>query len=215
MARLHRRYRKKHKSNPAREPRRNPPILRETLDYIVPGFAGFAATRLGTRIVATQIAKWKPSWAKHAGAAASIGTFLAAWLLAHRVKMLAKYQAPLMVGSGIAAIQSLIQIYIPMLGWTVSDATPELGAATQSVSALPAGAEHLVPVDDDPNAYTYNDSYDPGAYASAQPGATQQTNSASGIPQAPPAGSSSDEDLLADLDLDQGENQAVGGIFRQ
>jgi hypothetical protein len=185
------------------------------LEYVVPGFAGFAVTRLGTRIAATQIAKYNPSWAKHAGAAASIGTFLAAWLLAHRVKFLAKYQAPLMVGSAIAAIQSLIQLYVPMLGWAVSDATPELAAGTQSVT-LPPGAENLVPVnDDDPDAYTYNDSYDPGSYAAAQQGPTQQTNSATGVQQPAQAGSQSDEDLLADLDLDemQGASLGHGGIF--
>jgi hypothetical protein len=105
--------------------------------YVGPGFAGFAATRFATRIASTQIATRWPAWAKHAGAVASVGSFLAAWQLAHRVRMLEKYSEPIAVGSGIAAIQSIIQLYIPRLGWVVSDATPEIDA-TAATSAAPA-----------------------------------------------------------------------------
>src|ERR1700690_4438211 len=104
----------------------------EIFEYVGPGFLGFAATRFATRIASTQIATRWPNMAKHAGAVASVGSFLAAWQLAHRVKMLEKYSEALTVGSGIAGIQSVIQLYIPRLGWVVSDATPEIDATTSS-----------------------------------------------------------------------------------
>lgn len=109
----------------------------DLFSYVGPGFAGFAATRFATRVASTQIATRWPNMAKHAGALASVGSFLAAWQLAHRVKVLEPYSEPIAVGSGIAAIQSIIQLYIPRLGWVVSDATPELDA-TAAAAVAPA-----------------------------------------------------------------------------
>lgn len=218
MARIHRRYRKNKKHKSEGSPRRNPPLLKDMLDYIGPGFAAFAITRFGTRIVATQIAKWKPSWAVHAGAAASVGSFLAAWLLAHKVKWLEKYQAPLMVGSAIAAAQSLIQLYAPnMLGWAVSDASPQIAQTAAGMSSLPAGqtvtmadGTQLQVTDDNPADYTYNDAYDAGRYTgSAGQTTSSATGQANGTAAAAPA-ATGDDDLLADLDLDTN-----GGIFAQ
>lgn len=161
MGRLHRRYRKR-RSSPSSSPRRNPPLLRDLAEFIGPGFAAFAATRFGTRLAAQAIAKRKPSWGKHAGALASAGAFVAAWLLAHRVKWLEKYATPVAVGAGIAAAQSLIELYVPKLGWMVSvaDASPAVAPtqlATNAAVRLPAGFD---PVDDDPGVYTYSENYD-------------------------------------------------------
>lgn len=166
--RLHKRY----KRNPSSEPRHNPPLLAEIGEFILPGFAGFAATRFLTRIAATQVAKYKPNLGKHAGVLTSVGSFLAAWFLAHRVKFLAAYQQPLVIGAGLAAIQSVLQLYIPTLGWIVSDATPELSegasaaAATQQLVTAPNGQQYrmsdLTDIDEDPSEFTYDDSFDAG-----------------------------------------------------
>ena len=138
MARLHRRYkhRRSRRSGSDPAPRRNPPLFADLAEWVGPGFAGFAATRFATRVAATQIAKRKPSWGKHVGAGVSVGAFLAAWFLAHRVRWLAKYHTPITVGAAIAALQSIIQLYIPRLGWMLADATPELAAG--SANALVA-----------------------------------------------------------------------------
>lgn len=175
-SRLHRRYGKRRdraRSGSGSEPRRNPPLMSDLVEWVGPGFASFAATRFATRVAATQIAKRKPSWGKHAGAGVSIGAFLAAWFLGHRLKWLGKYHTPITVGAAIAALQSLIQLYIPKLGWMVSDASPELAAAEPTADPLSvAAAQHqLRPVNEDPNEYTYNDSYDAGRYSPAQQGA--------------------------------------------
>ena len=205
-SRLHKRFKRSKRSNPASSgPRPNPPLFTELAEFIGPGFGGFAATRLLTRIAATQIAKHKPSFAKHAGAAASVSSFLAAWFLAHRVKALAKYHTPIVVGAGIAALQSIIQLYIPKLGWMVADASPQIAEEAQAklVAAGPS-LDDIEPLDDeDPNMYTYNDSYDPGRVGQAQRRADQQ---------AATAAASSQVDDLDDLDL-QDVGVGVGGIF--
>lgn len=203
MARLHRRYGKRKKRNPSSDgPKRNPPLITDIAEFAVPGFVAFAATRFGTRVAATQIAKRKPSWGKHAGALASVGAFLAAWLLAHRWKWLAKYHTPVAVGSAIAAAQSLIQLYIPKLGWIVADATPELGSARPqqlqqgggTTGGLPAGLSY---VDENPGDYTYNDSYDAGV----------ESTTTSAAPAAP--GSANEADLI-DMDFEPEEAQPMG-----
>jgi hypothetical protein len=178
-------FRRRHaKKNPG-EPKRNPPIGTDVIEYILPGFGAFAATRFLTRVAAVQIAKRWPTRAKHAGAIASIGAFAAAWFGAHRVKMLEKYHHPIVVGSGLAAIQSLIQLYVPALGWMISDASPELAAGSirppiavaggTVPQALPGGVSaRQAPVPDgfqetDANTwFSYNDAYDAGSYKGKQ-----------------------------------------------
>jgi len=165
-SRLHRRYVKK-------TFKANPPLLSDLVEFVVPGFGGFAATRFVTRVAMTQVAQRAPSWGKHAGAVASVGSFLAAWFLAHKWRLLEKWHTPIVVGSAIAAGQSLLQIYAPnLLGWIVSDATPELAAgAAQSALTAPdqqLAQLHLQPTNEDPNEFTYNDSYDAGRYSGQQ-----------------------------------------------
>jgi hypothetical protein len=165
-SRLHRRYVKK-------AFKANPPLFTDLVEFVVPGFGGFAATRFVTRVAMTQVAQRAPSWGKHAGAVASVGAFLAAWFLAHKWKWLERWHTPIVVGSAIAAGQSLLQIYAPnLLGWVVSDATPELAAGTaQSALTTPdhqLAQLHLQPTNEDPNEFTYNDSYDAGRYSGQQ-----------------------------------------------
>jgi hypothetical protein len=204
MARLHRRYRKK-KRNPSSDgPKRNPTALADIAEFVGPGFAAFAATRFGTRVIATQVAKRKPSLGKHAGAVASVGAFFAAWLLAHRVKWLAKYHTPIVVGAAIAGLQSLIQLYIPRLGWMVADATPELAAAPQAPQQQVAPGDFEM-TDEDPEMYTYNDSYDPGRYGTQTVGSQKQHQPPSGAQAAQATG-----DDLMDLEMETDEAQTMG-----
>lgn len=198
--RLHRRYKNKRKRRESGDSggyKRNPPLITDLAEFIGPGFAGFAATRLLTRIASVQLAKKKPSWGKHAGAITSVASFLLAWWGAGRVKWTAKYHTPIVVGSAIAALQSIIQLYIPKLGWMLADASPEiddLRIGTQpNAPQLPPDLEYVD--DDDPNAFVYNDSYDPGRYA---------TNGSSGSTAAPSGTAArvhQEDTMLADLGL--------------
>lgn len=185
-SKLVKRYKKKRarKSSGSSESRSsaksNPPPATELAEWILPGFAGFGAARLATYIATSQIEQRKPTWGRWGGGAAAIGTFFAAWLLAHRVKFLEKYQTPIVVGTGIAAIQSLLQLFIPRIGWMVSDAqqymtpgqtqtsssTSQVASGTSGFAGLPPG---LQPVDEDPADFVYDDRYDAGRMSQAQP----------------------------------------------
>lgn len=201
-SRLHKRYVK----NPCGSAfKSNPPLFTELLEFVGPGFAAFAATRFGTRIATTQVAKLKPNMGKHAGAGISVAAFLAAWFLGHKVKFLEKYHTPITVGAAIAALQSLIQLYIPKLGWMVADASPEIDAVAIAAATprLAAVNPNLQEVDDDPNEYTFNDSYDAGRYskpASGQPG------------QSPPIiGKKTDQADIDDLSIDEAMSASLSG----
>jgi len=173
----------------------------EVWEWIGPGFAAFAAARFVTYLATGQIEKWRPSWGRHAGAIAAAGTFVATWMLAHRVKFLSRWVEPIVIGTGLAGAQSLLQIYVPKLGWMVGDPTIAATDATQqavnAASQLPPG---FTAVDEDLTAFEFNDAHDPGIYGSnPQPAAaTQQAAQAS-------------DDVMDDLDLDQSSMQ--GGIF--
>jgi hypothetical protein len=145
--------------------------MTDLAEFIGPGFAGFALTRFITKVATEQVAKRAPSIGKHAGAAAAVGAFLSAWLLAHKWKWLEKYHTPIVVGAAIAAIQNLIQLYVPSLGWMLADPNAQLPAADPNADL---GLPHLQmralrPVADDPNEYTYNDAYDAGRMSTPSP----------------------------------------------
>ena len=90
-------------------------------------FGAFAVTRAATRIAATESPTGPVVGNSRAGV--SIGAFLAAWLLAHKVKWLEKYHTPIVVGSAIAALQSLIQPYIHVWdGWCRCEPEIDQGA---------------------------------------------------------------------------------------
>jgi len=216
MARLHKRYkhRRTRKTSESRpRPRQNPPLMSDLVEWVVPGFGGFAASRFVTRLAATQIAKRWPRVAKHAGALAAVGSFLSAWYLVHKIAAVAKYHTPVTVGAAIAAAQSLIQLYLPGLGWMIADATPELAATSTATGAVmsPPFAQpqlQLMPVDEDPNEYTYNDLYDPGRY--------NKTGLHPTAAQSPPimAPTAQAGDDLSDLALDDALGQSPNlGVF--
>lgn len=204
--RLHKRYQKRYKRNPdGGGGRPNPPLLTDLAEFIGPGFGAFAATRLLTRISSTALARSKPTWAKHAGALTSIGSFLAAWWGAHRIKILERHHTPIVVGSAIAAIQSIIQLYIPRLGWMIADASPQIEseslklqdggtAANGNKPPLPPDLEYLD--EEDPNLYTYNDSFDSGRTGAS----------------AAAARASDDDKILSDLNLDDTDDINLGSL---
>jgi hypothetical protein len=122
----------------------NPPDMSELAEFILPGFAGYGATKMLSRIVYTQLSKKWPGASKHVAVGSTVISFLAAWMLLHRIKKLAPYQMPATVGAGIAALQTIVSQYLPKYGWMVSDITmdsssPLLSSGAQRAS-MPSGA---------------------------------------------------------------------------
>lgn len=185
--------------------RRNPPLVQDLWEFILPGFGAFAASRFVSRVAATQVAKRWPKLGKHAGVAAAGGTFAAAWFLAHRWDKIAKYHTPAVVGSGLAFLQTLVQTYFPQFGWMVSDVTPDLpkvAAAEAAVKSIapPQIIDHDEEADGTPSWYSYNDAYDSGRYApEAQAPSTQGDDEGESV-----------EDMLNQMGVGE---EGYGGIF--
>jgi len=129
----------------------NPPALQDLAEFVVPGFAGYAGTRMASRVVHGMILKRFPKLAKHASVLSTVGAAGAAWLLVHRIDRVKQYHTPVVVGASIAAIQTAVQAYLPKYGWMVSDHNlnvqpgepmPQLNTSTvaspRGTSVLPA-----------------------------------------------------------------------------
>ncbi len=158
-------------------PKRNPPMATDVVEYLVPGFVAFALDRILTKFIAAQIERRAPKYAKHAGAIAAIGTFGAAWWGAHKVKYLEKYHHPIVIGTGLAALQSLIQLYVPKLGAFLGDplsSSKPASSAPLIQSQAPAQLASSPPPGFRPTTanewYTYNDSFDAGGYKGKEEG---------------------------------------------
>ncbi len=185
--------------------RRNPGELMEIVGTVLPGFGGFAATQLLTRMATVQTARRKPSWAKHVGALVSVGSVALSWWGAPKVKQLEKHSTAITIGAAIAAMKSIIQLYIPKLGWMLGDPTPE--AADMAIPAtqqqqIAATVSKLTPIDDDPAFYTFDDKYDAGLYAN-------QTGAPSPAPSSAATKAAKEDQILADLNLDDSSNLGI------
>lgn len=213
MSKLARRHRRrKFKKNPS-SPRRNPPIGSDIIHWVVPGFGGFAASRLLTRAAQQIIAKRWPKASKHAGAVSAVAAFLASWFAGHKVKLIEKYHTPITVGAAIAAGQSLLQIYAPnLLGWMVSDASAQIATTTtaQQAALVAQQQQRQLPgddyeeIDDPAHWYTYNDATDSGRYGTLSKGTAWQPEI--GKAAMPDAGIS---------EMQDGDEDAAAGIFGQ
>jgi hypothetical protein len=118
----------------------NPPIAKDLMEFVLPGFAGYAGTRLVSRVVHGMVLKRFPKLAKHASVLSTAAAATGAWFLAHRVERIQEHSTPIVVGASIAAIQTVVQAYLPKYGWMVSDhnlnaQTPEQAARPPSVAA--------------------------------------------------------------------------------
>ena len=128
-------YKRAKKNNSVVSAKANPPPLKDVMDFVVPGFAGYAGTRMVSRIVHGMIIRRYPRLAKHASVISTGLAAAAAWFLVHRIKSVKQYHTPVVVGAGIAALQTAVQAYLPKYGWMVSD--HNLNAQTPAQAALP------------------------------------------------------------------------------
>jgi hypothetical protein len=119
LAKLTRNVASRKRSNPA--PKKNPGILEDTWDLVLPGFATYAATRLAGRVAYKMAVKRSPKLAKHVGALTPSLVAGLTWFAVHKIDRLDKYHHGAVIGSCIAAAQSLIQTYVPQVGWLLND----------------------------------------------------------------------------------------------
>jgi hypothetical protein len=109
--------------------RRNPALAiakdlgGEVLEVAVPGLVGYAGTRIAGRISRAVLAPRIAMLAKHAGPLGNLLAVLAAYF-ATKQASLRKYRTPVLVGSGIALFQTLLQTYFPGIAKILDDAAP-------------------------------------------------------------------------------------------
>ena len=156
---LARKYRSRRRSSG--EPRRNPPFIEDMKSVVIPGFVAFGAARFATRMLTIAVNKRWPKLARHAGALAGAAVFGGAYVGSQKIKALEKYSEGIILGSGIGALVTIVQTYLPKLGWVFSEVAPsELqpgGAAGQ------LGSGEL----DEGEWGFYNDAYSGGRYNQA------------------------------------------------
>lgn len=128
-------YKRAKKNNSVVSAKSNPPPLKDLAEFVIPGFAGYAGTRLASRVVHGIVLKRFPRLAKHASVISTGLSAAAAWFLVHRIQSVKQYHTPVVVGASIAALQTVVQAYAPKFGWMVSD--HNLNARTPAQAALP------------------------------------------------------------------------------
>jgi hypothetical protein len=96
---------------------KNPPIVTDVFQYVLPAAGAYVATRLVGRASRTFLGAKFPKIAPFAAPLGSLVAFGAIWYAAHKVSYTKRYHNQLMIGSGIALIQSLVQSVMPGLGW--------------------------------------------------------------------------------------------------
>lgn len=113
------------------------------------GAAGYAGTRVVQRIAWTLTNKRRPTWSKHAQAIAGVATFGAVLYGASKVRALDGYHEAIVVGSGVAAAQGVVQAYIPKYAWLLQD--PHNSDARQLPAAAAQDAQDALAPQGDPD----------------------------------------------------------------
>lgn len=227
------RERREARTNPA--PLANPPLWRDVTTVIVPGFSGYAATRVIARIPFAIVAKRWPRLAPHVYAASGLLTTLAAALVVPRIEKVAPYYDSIVLGSGIASIQGVADTYLPkQFSWLLkspqlsdytadstrmlaSQASTSSSAASSGPRRVPAAASRRT-IDDE-----INDEYR-SFDAKIDRLVKSSTNAGGGAPPPASASSSSNEeegyqldpDIAAELNEEECDDDEMGmGIFQR
>lgn len=204
MSRLARKYKKHKRSSSA--PRPNPPFWADMGNQVLPAVAGFAGSRLLTRMLTLMLAKRWPKLARHAGAIAGVGVFAGAYWGAHKIKALARWADGIVVGAGVGAAATVVQTYIPKLGWIMKE-------VDDAEIAPPApAAEQVAAGEFDEDWGAYNDAFDSGRYQQQRHEVKQSPNVDASTRNIGPSAQTSLEELVSEMESKSGWNtNSLGG----
>lgn len=105
--------------------RRNGGLVSQASDMAVrigAGFAGYTAGRFVSRAVYQMALQKFPQLAKHGAVVAGLGSAVGAIYAADKWKALDEYKDEIVIGAGIAALQTAAQAYMPSrFAWLASD----------------------------------------------------------------------------------------------
>lgn len=206
------RRRRRARATPRANPSPNPPMLVDLTNVLLPGFGAYTATRALSRIVYALVSRRSERWSKHAHAAAGLVTFAGAWFLGHRWEKIAPYHDGILIGSGIAAMQGVVQTYLPeKYRWVLADPQASDYSGARIIPPAPASAANdtmhtMADSDDDDILRDYDERIDRMQEQATRRRANAAPRAAA-RPLAPPENEGDDPDaLLSDLDLDADED---------
>lgn len=118
------------------------------------GFAGYAATRLLSRMAYSQAVKRYPGASAYVHVAASAVGAAGVYFGSKHWSKVDEYHEAASIGAGIALLQTAIQTLVPKFGWVVSDVSADqYGAGKKEKSILPdADLTQILPPDEIPDA---------------------------------------------------------------
>lgn len=139
------RSRRKAKANPEAK------ATKELAVNIGAGFAGYAATRLISRMAYSQAIKRWPNGAAYANVIASAIGATGVYFGSKHWSKIADHHEAASIGAGIALLQTAVQTFVPKFGWIVGDVSAEQYVATKEKRELPdADLDSLLPSDNAP-----------------------------------------------------------------
>ena len=101
--------------------RKNPSKLEKTAYSLGAGFAGFGLTKFASRLAYAQTVRRWPKLANHAKVGTSIVTAVGAHFGSQYWSKSAEFTEEITIGAGVAAVQAIVQTYLPKFAWLVSD----------------------------------------------------------------------------------------------
>jgi len=96
-------------------------VVSVSTELVLPGVAAYAGTRIAGRIGYAIGRRRSAAMARHLVPLSSLAAAIAAIILAGKWEKLSAYKTGIMVGSGIAAVQSVLQAYVPQWAWVLAD----------------------------------------------------------------------------------------------
>lgn len=210
--------------NPSTSLTPNPPVGQDITHVLLPGFGAYAVTRFLSRVVYSMVQKRSPKFGKHAGALAAMAGFGSAWFFAHKIKKIQPYHDGIIIGSGIAALQTLVRTYTPKYGWIVSDYKPGDVDEPKQIAAADKAAQ-IAKLSTQLEGNDSKAGWDEYSHLEAQLDAMEgspaaRAPSVSSLVGKPMAGDDDedadyDPDLMSVLDDDENMDDLYGGSFAE
>lgn len=129
--------------------RHNPDLdAAEFTEKALPGGVAYAGTRFLSYATYRIAEKKAPTIAKHIAVGASVAAAGLAWAFGHRIKQLEKYYEPILIGTSVAAVQGILQSYLPQYSYFLDSPAPTPGATLPTTTPPVAAADYDSLLDD-------------------------------------------------------------------
>ena len=101
--------------------RKNPGKLEATAYSLAAGVAGYAVSKFASRLAYAQTIKRFPKVANHAKALTPVAAAFGVHFGSKYWSKSAEYTEEITIGASVAAVQAIVQTYLPKFAWLISD----------------------------------------------------------------------------------------------